>query len=54
MPLVGHCLALVGQHDRDAVTDLVAAAQPRVVQDAVLGQVQQRPLVNRAGQQVQQ
>lgn len=37
--LVGHRLALVGQHDRYAVTNAVAAAQPRVVQDAVLGQV---------------
>ena len=37
--LVGHCLTLVGQHDWYAVPDLVAAAQPRVVQDVVLGQV---------------
>src|SRR6201999_1427175 len=54
VPLVGHGLALVGQHDRDVVTYLVNAAQPWVVQDTVVGQVQQGLLVDRAGQQVQQ
>jgi hypothetical protein len=52
--LAGHRLALVGQHDRYAITDLVAAAQSRVIQHVVLGQVQQRLLVDRAGQQAQQ
>ena len=46
--LVGRRLTLVGQHHRYAVTDEVPAAQPRVVQNAVLGQVQQRLLVDRA------
>jgi hypothetical protein len=54
MPLAGHGLALIGQHDRYAITDLVAAAQSRVIQHVVLGQVQQRLLVDRAGQQAQQ
>lgn len=46
--LVGRRLALVGQHHRYAVTNGVSAAQPRVIQDAVLGQVQQCLLVDRA------
>ena len=54
VPLAGHRLAPVGQHDRYAITDLVAAAQSRVIQEVVLGQVQQCLLVDRAGQQAQQ
>jgi hypothetical protein len=51
---VAHRLALVGEHDGDAVADAVEAAQPRVVQDAVLSEVQQRLLVDGAGQQAEQ
>ena len=52
VPLVGRRLTLVGEHHGYAVTNEVYAAQSRVVQDAVFGQVQQCLLVYRACQQV--
>ena len=54
VPFGAYHLALIGQHDRYSVTDPVAAAQPRVVQEVILGEVEQRLLVDRAGQEAQQ
>src|SRR5260370_374786 len=47
-------LRFVDEHDRDVVADGVAALEPRVVQRRFVGEVQQRPLVLGAGQDVEQ
>ena len=47
-------LGLVDQHDRDVVLDAVAPLQPRVVQRALVGEVQQRALVFGTGEDLQQ
>ncbi len=47
-------LGLVDQHDRDVVGDPVAEPQARVVQRLLVGEVEQRPLVLGAGQDLEQ
>src|SRR5437870_2572212 len=41
---------LVDEHHRDVVADLVLALEPRVVERLLVLEVEQRPLVLRAGQ----
>jgi len=52
--LVRHRHRLPGQHQRDAVLDPVQAAQPRVVQHRVVGEVEQAALVDGTHQDVEQ
>jgi len=52
--LVGHRDGLAGQHQRDAALDPVQAAQPRVVQDGVVGEIEQPALVDGAHEDVEQ
>src|SRR5580693_1664814 len=52
--LLGHRNGLACQHQRDAVLDPVQPAQPRVVQQRFVGEVQQATLVDWAHQDVKQ
>jgi hypothetical protein len=52
--LVGDRDGLAGQHQRDAVLDPVQAAQPRVVQHGVVGEIEQAALVDGAHEDVEQ
>ena len=54
MLLLGHRDRLAGPHQRDAVLDPVQAAQPRVVQHGVVGEVEQATLVDRAHEDIEQ
>ena len=47
-------LGLVDQHHRDVVADRVATLQARVVERVLVGEVVQRPLVLRAGEDLEQ
>jgi hypothetical protein len=51
---VVHGLGLVDQHDRDVVLDRVPALEPRVVERVLALEVQQRALVLRARQDVEE
>jgi hypothetical protein len=51
---VRHRHGLPGQHERDAGLDPVQAAQPRVVQHRVVGEVEQAALVDGTHQHVEQ
>lgn len=51
MFLGSHLDGLIGQQHRDAVIDAIGLVQSRVVQNVV--DVQQRPMVNRAHQDVE-
>jgi hypothetical protein len=51
--LVGHRDGLAGQHQRDAALDPVQAAQPRVVEHRVVGEVEQAALVDGAHEDVE-
>jgi hypothetical protein len=51
--LVGHRDGLAGQHQRDAALDPVQAAQPRVIQHGVVGEVEQAALVDGAYEDVE-
>jgi hypothetical protein len=52
--VVGHGGGLLGEHDRNAVLYPVTALQPRVIQQCLIGEVQQAALVNRADQDLKQ
>jgi hypothetical protein len=52
--LFGHRYGLPGQHQRDIVLDPVQAAQPRVVQHRVVGEVEQTAFVDGAHEDVEQ
>jgi hypothetical protein len=52
--LVGEGLGTVGQHHGHVVADLVPTAQPRVIQDLLVREIQQTALVDRADKYVEQ
>ena len=52
--LVADGLGIVRQHDRHVVADLITASQPRVVQQLLVGEVQQTALVDWADKYVEQ
>ena len=54
MLLVGEGLGTVGQHHGHVVADLVPTAQPRVIQDLLVREIQQTALVDRADKYVEQ
>jgi hypothetical protein len=52
--LVAHGARLVGQQHGDRAANLVGHAQARVVEDVVLGEVDQRPVIDRVLEQLQE
>jgi hypothetical protein len=52
--VVGDRRGLLGQHHRNPVLDPVAAPQPQVIEQGLIGEVQQAALVNGADQKLKQ
>src|SRR5205807_2278772 len=52
--VVADALGLVDEHDRDVVLDEIAPLEARVVQRVLVGEVQQRALVLRTGEDLEQ